>query len=104
MKLRTQASATLKTKLSSTLKSWLPILQSSTLELEETLGEFAKENPYVEIKSAMATDFSSERKKIEIRQILLEHGWYVAKSNKSVIRTDKNKIALFCIEIQTFCL
>ena len=63
MKLRTQTSATLKTKLSSTLKSWLPILQSSTLELEETLGEFAKENPYVEIKSAMATDFSSERKK-----------------------------------------
>lgn len=63
MKLRTQASTTLKTKLSSTLKSWLPILQSGVGELEETLGEFAKDNPYLEIQSGIATDFSSQSKK-----------------------------------------
>ncbi len=63
MKLKTQVTANLKTKLSSTLKSWLPILQSGALELEETLGEFAKENPYVEVKSGVMSDFSSERKK-----------------------------------------
>ena len=63
MKLRTQASTTLKAKLSSTLKSWLPILQSGVGELEETLGEFAKDNPYLEIQSGIATDFSSQSKK-----------------------------------------
>ena len=62
MKLRTQASTTLKAKLSSTLKSWLPILHSGVGELEETLGEFAKDNPYLEIQSGIATDFSSQSK------------------------------------------
>ncbi|RDU64657.1 RNA polymerase factor sigma-54 [Helicobacter sp. MIT 14-3879] len=41
----------LKTKLSPTLKSWFPILQSSTLDLEEVLEEFTKENPFIEIQS-----------------------------------------------------
>lgn len=49
MKLR--QSQNLKTKLSPTLKSWFPILQSSTLDLEETLGDFIKENPFIEIAS-----------------------------------------------------
>ncbi|MDE5603189.1 MAG: RNA polymerase factor sigma-54 [Helicobacter sp.] len=62
MKLRTQASIALKAKLSSTLKSWLPILQSGMQDLEETLGEFAKENPYFDIKSKIAKDFSSCKK------------------------------------------
>ncbi|WP_104722127.1 RNA polymerase factor sigma-54 [Helicobacter mesocricetorum] len=62
MKLRTQASTTLKAKLSSTLKSWLPILQSGMQDLEETLGEFAKENPYFEIKSQITNDFSSYKR------------------------------------------
>ncbi len=42
---------TLKTKLTPTLRSWMPILKSSTLELEETLGDFTKENPFVEVRS-----------------------------------------------------
>lgn len=62
MKLRTQTSATLKAKLSSTLKSWLPILQSGMEELEETLGEFAKENPYLGIQSNISTDFTSQKR------------------------------------------
>lgn len=41
----------LKTKLSPTLKSWFPILQSSTMELEEVLSDFITHNPFVEIKS-----------------------------------------------------
>lgn len=49
MKLR--QTQNLKTKLSPTLKSWFPILQSSTLDLEETLGEFVTENPFIEITS-----------------------------------------------------
>ena len=63
MKLRTQASTTLQAKLSTTLKSWLPILQSGVGELEETLGEFAKDNPYLELQSGIATDFSSQSTK-----------------------------------------
>ena len=63
MKLRAQTSASLKNKLSSTLQSWLPILQSGMGDLEDTLGEFAKENPYLGIASNISTDFSSQRKK-----------------------------------------
>ncbi|MDY3113044.1 MAG: RNA polymerase factor sigma-54 [Helicobacter sp.] len=63
MKLRTQATASLKTKLSSTLKSWLPILQSGMHELEETLNSFNKENPYFEVKSKIMQDFSTQDSK-----------------------------------------
>lgn len=41
----------LKTKLSPTLKSWFPILQSSCLGLEEVLNEFVEQNPFVDIQS-----------------------------------------------------
>lgn len=44
-----------KSKLSSTLKSWLPILQSPIHELEETLGKIGEDNPFLEIKSAFST-------------------------------------------------
>ncbi|RDU59669.1 RNA polymerase factor sigma-54 [Helicobacter marmotae] len=40
-----------KTRLSSTLKSWLPILQSGLNELEETLNTIAEENPYTHVQS-----------------------------------------------------
>lgn len=66
MKLRTQAASTLKTKLSSTLKSWLPLLQSGIGELEETLENISKDNPYFDIRSNIATDFSSQKRKKEI--------------------------------------
>ncbi|MDE5592312.1 MAG: RNA polymerase factor sigma-54 [Helicobacter sp.] len=64
MKLKTRASTALKNKLSSTLKSWLPILQSSVGDLEEALGEFAKENPYFEIQSGIVSNLSAHKKKI----------------------------------------
>ena len=49
-----------KTKLSATLKSWLPILQSGLSDLEETLGEFTSENPYIEVQSKIETNLSSK--------------------------------------------
>ncbi|MCI5969389.1 RNA polymerase factor sigma-54 [Helicobacter sp.] len=60
MKLRTQTSATLKAKLSSTLKSWLPILQSGIGDLEETLNGFGLENPYFEVKSGITDSLSAQ--------------------------------------------
>ncbi|PAF50619.1 RNA polymerase factor sigma-54 [Helicobacter sp. 13S00477-4] len=53
----------IKTKLSATLKSWLPILQSSVIEIEETINEYAKENPYISLQSSIVQDFSSRLKK-----------------------------------------
>lgn len=52
-----------KGKLSNTLKNWLPILQSNILEIEETINEYALENPYVTIQSSITQDFSSKLKK-----------------------------------------
>lgn len=49
-----------KTKLSTTLKSWLPILQSSGDELEETLSEFIKDNPYAEIANPTMQNFTTK--------------------------------------------
>lgn len=48
-----------KSKLSSTLKSWLPILQSPINELEETLGKISEDNPYIEIQSAVTTSLQT---------------------------------------------
>lgn len=53
----------LKNKLSTTLKSWLPILQSDPLEIEETLQTYAKDNPYLSVQSGLSQDFSSQRKR-----------------------------------------
>ncbi|CBG40319.1 RNA polymerase factor sigma-54 [Helicobacter mustelae] len=54
-----------KGKLSATLKNWLPILQSNILEIEETIQEYALENPYLQIQSAITQDFSTRLKKPE---------------------------------------
>ncbi|GMB91830.1 RNA polymerase factor sigma-54 [Helicobacter ailurogastricus] len=56
-----RARPNLKNKLSATLKSWLPILQSDPLEIEETLLTCARDNPFVRVQSGMRTDFSSQR-------------------------------------------
>ncbi|BCZ17558.1 hypothetical protein NHP190003_08400 [Helicobacter sp. NHP19-003] len=56
-----RARPNLKNKLSATLKSWLPILQSDPLEIEETLLNCAKDNPFVRVQSGMRTDFSSHK-------------------------------------------
>ena len=55
--------AQVKGKLSATLKNWLPILQSNILEIEETLNQYALENPYISINSTITQDFSSKLKR-----------------------------------------
>jgi len=50
LKLRANAVQSTKQKLSSTLRSWLPILQSNLESLQEVLEPFAKENPFIQIK------------------------------------------------------
>lgn len=50
MKLRVNQSQTQKQKLSSTLRSWLPILQSDLDSLPEVLEPFAQANPFIQIK------------------------------------------------------
>ncbi len=50
MKLRTRVEHNTKQKLSSTLRSWLPILQSDLESLQEILEPFAEQNPFIEIK------------------------------------------------------
>lgn len=62
MKLRHSVSN--KTKLSATLKSWLPILQTGLTDLEERLNEYSDANPYVDIKSGIQKDFSSQNSQI----------------------------------------
>ncbi len=44
-----------KTKLSQTLRSWLPILQANIEELKENLEEFTQDNPFVSIKEKIIT-------------------------------------------------
>ncbi|MFP4485459.1 MAG: RNA polymerase factor sigma-54 [Campylobacterales bacterium] len=61
MKLKTGVAS--KTKLSSTLKSWFPLLQASVSDLEEKVHEFASENPFIDVKSNFSKDFSSSFKK-----------------------------------------
>jgi RNA polymerase sigma-54 factor len=48
--LRQRASQSQKQKLSSTLRSWLPILQADLDSLSDALEPFAKANPFIEIK------------------------------------------------------
>ncbi|AJC90645.1 MULTISPECIES: RNA polymerase factor sigma-54 [Campylobacter] len=48
--LKQKTSITQKAKLSQTLRSWLPILQANIEDLKESLDEFAKENPFIEVK------------------------------------------------------
>ncbi len=61
MKLRTTASVATKHKLSQTLRSWLPILQSDLESLKETLDASAKENPFIEIVSGSEVKSSSKK-------------------------------------------
>jgi RNA polymerase sigma-54 factor len=60
MKLRRQQSTQLKSKLSGTLRSWLPILQSSLEELEELLQKYESENPYMQVQSGFEEQFSDK--------------------------------------------
>ena len=60
MKLR--QSQTTKLSLSSTLRSWLPILQADIESLDEVLEPFANENPFITIKSGFEKSFISNEK------------------------------------------
>ncbi|MCX2717726.1 RNA polymerase factor sigma-54 [Helicobacter sp. MIT 21-1697] len=53
----------IKTRLSTTLKSWLPILQSGVMELEETLNAIVEENPYACVQSQMTQSLQSKNYK-----------------------------------------
>lgn len=59
-----------KTKLSTTLKSWLPILQSGLTELEEKLNEIANENPYAQIESQILRGFNAKSQRKSQRSSL----------------------------------
>jgi RNA polymerase sigma-54 factor len=59
MKLRQYTSNTVKGKLSTTLKSWLPILQTGLFELEDEFKKFEEDNPVLEVKSGFEKSFNS---------------------------------------------
>ncbi len=59
MRLRQTQSTGVKTKLSSTLRSWLPILQSGLEELEELLRNYEQENPYMQVRSGFEAQGSA---------------------------------------------
>ena len=59
MKLRQSNYTNVKGKLSTTLKSWLPILQSNINELEDEFKKFQEENPFLEVKSGFEKNLSS---------------------------------------------
>jgi len=60
MKLRRSQSTQLKSKLSSTLRSWLPILQSSLEELDDLLQKYESGNPYMQVRSGFEEQFSAK--------------------------------------------
>lgn len=59
-----------KARLSTTLKSWLPILQSGVTELEDTLNAIAEENPYANVQSQMTQSFNAKSPKRSKSQAL----------------------------------
>ena len=54
-----RANLNVKARLSTTLKSWLPILQSGVSELEETLNAIAEDNPFASVQSQITQSLSS---------------------------------------------
>ncbi len=66
--LRVRQRATQKGKLSQTMRNWLPILQSDIESLKEELDKFAKENPFVEIKSGQEVPQKARKKSENISQ------------------------------------
>ena len=57
-----------KSKLSSTLKSWLPILQSPINELEETLSKISEDNPCISIESGFTTSLQDKMRDMRDRK------------------------------------
>lgn len=69
MKLRVSGTQTTKQKFSSTLRSWLPILQSNLDTLVETLEPFVQENPLISVKSGCEKADAKFEKKSFFSQI-----------------------------------
>jgi RNA polymerase sigma-54 factor len=46
-----------KYKLSSTLKSWLPVLQANITDLEEIMEKFKEDNPLLDVKNGYEKDY-----------------------------------------------
>ena len=60
--LRQKLNQSQKTKLSQTLRSWLPILQANIEDLKESLDEFTKDNPFVSVKDNISSRDSKNKK------------------------------------------
>ncbi|ECL3006218.1 RNA polymerase factor sigma-54 [Campylobacter coli] len=53
--LRQKTTQAPKTKISQTLRSWLPILQANIEDLKENLDKFAEENPFLSVQESIQT-------------------------------------------------
>ncbi|ELD3962675.1 RNA polymerase factor sigma-54, partial [Campylobacter coli] len=53
--LRQKTTQAPKTKISQTLRSWLPILQANIEDLKENLDKFAEENPFLSVQEPIQT-------------------------------------------------
>lgn len=58
--LRQKTTQTPKTKISQTLRSWLPILQANIEDLKENLDKFAEENPFLSVQEPIQTQEHSK--------------------------------------------
>ena len=58
-KLKLKSTQTLKAKLTPTMRNFLPMLKCDTLEMSETLSEFAAQNPFVEVQNNLCTSLPS---------------------------------------------
>ena len=64
MALRVNQSVETKNKLSNTLRNWLPVLQTSLCEINESIKPFIEENPLVEVVSGFEESFESKMPKM----------------------------------------
>ena len=60
MALRVKATTEVKTKLSNTLRNWLPILHASLSDLGEAMAPFVEANPVIEVESGYEENFEKK--------------------------------------------
>ncbi len=68
MKLRTSTNISTKHKLSTTMRSWLHILQTDLEGLKEALDEAKKENPFIEIQSGSEAKREKNKQRYEYQK------------------------------------
>ena len=72
--LRVKTSVEIKSKLSNTLRNWLPILHSSLSDLGEAMAPFVEGNPLVDVQSGFEDSFESRiPKKIQYGYVQNSH-------------------------------